>query len=211
MSKMNKTDNSYLETKLVSSSDYWTHKNRVKDLISVSGSMISHINESPFQIYVLQTTNDLPSLRSLLDSKTISNWNGFVRHVGLSNTFTFKTLTIALSLEVSVISKKKENEMISDPSTFKQTATKRTLLRCSKGFRKSFNSIAMINNEHNWNSRNLTNTTLQVLITSSNNVTTILKMKQKDYSYRSDTIYNTIISVGSFVSTSETLEPRVLC
>ena len=119
MSRMNGTHDSYLETKLVSSSDYWTHKDGVKDLISIGGSMISHINESPFQIYVKQPINDLPSFRSLLDSKTISNWNGFVRHVGLSNTFTFKTLTIELSLEVSVISGKKENEMISEPFTFK--------------------------------------------------------------------------------------------
>lgn len=53
-----------------------------------------------------------------------------------------------------------------------------TLLRSTKGFRKTLDGVAMVDNEHDGNSGDFTNTTLQILIARSNNVATVLRIRK---------------------------------
>lgn len=83
------------------------------------------------------------------------------------------------------------------------------LLRSTKGFRKSLNGVAMIHNEHDRNTRNLPNPTLQVFIAGGNDVATILPFTAIHHAYSSNTLNNTVISIGSLVRAGESLEARV--
>ena len=67
----------------------------------------------------------------------------------------------------------------------------------------------MIHDEHDRNTRNLTNPTLQVLIARGNDVATILSFTATHHTYRSDTLDDTIISISSLMRASEALEAGV--
>ena len=56
---------------------------------------------------------------------------------------------------------------------------KMTLLRSSESFRKTFNGVAMIYDKHDGNTRDFADTTFQIFITSSNNVTAILEVRKE--------------------------------
>lgn len=67
----------------------------------------------------------------------------------------------------------------------------------------------MIHDEHDGNTRNLPNPTLQVLIAGGDDVATILPFTATHHAYSSNTLHDTVISIGSLVRAGESLEAGV--
>ena len=85
------------------------------------------------------------------------------------------------------------------------------LFGCSESLRESLDGVAVVHDEHDRNSGDLADSTLQVFITGGNNVTAILEIRHSMRSHRPYSLHDTVISVRSFVGASQTLETRVLC
>ena len=98
------------------------------------------------------------------------------------------------------------------PFSHKQTKLNQLKsLGSAKRLRQTLNRVAMIHNEHDRHTGNLANTSLQIFIARCYNITTILSLKSNSIPYCANTLDNTVISIGSLVRTSETLETRILC